>query len=602
MVLFEWSKSENLTMHLKSITVAAVLLGLFSSAAMAGKRYAVVVGVRSYRPGQPLPELPYTENDASKLAETLKAGGYDVTLMTQTSGRVPGHGVMTPLSDYIRDQIDAVLDNPFLKDDDVVIVALAGHGVQYEIDEAGRKTPQFFFCPADADIRKLRTANEITERNRLINLSELYGGLKACKAGGKLLLVDACRNDPTKPGITRSLASNTLPPLPPPPGGTAAFFSCSANQKAFEDADLEHGVFFHHVIQALQGDADSSTAKRPADGQITLAELSQHVSVSTYDFVRNKFGGAKQAPELRGEFRLTVPLIELQATRSAKIEMAKKTVPTLADRMAKIKALGGLKEVQITNSVGMRMRRIPAGEFLMGSPEGEKGRSDDEGPQHRVHITHPFFMGETEVTQAQWFAVMRTKPWSGKKAPGGKKNVEEGSAYPATYLSWDEATEFCTTLSEKEGRTYRLPTEAEWEYACRAGANTPYGFGSSADLLAGYAWFAETTWKVSADENHLHEVAKKKPNAFELFDMHGNVGELCADWYDADAYKQRSSLSSVTKDPMVKSGPGSRVERGGIWGGYAFLGRSASRGYTAPSVRDAQRGFRVVAPCLNNTP
>ena len=206
-------------MH-RLLTLALIWLVLVGSLPAAGKRYALVIGVKTYRPGQPLPELPYTENDADGLAAVLKAGGYDVTLMTQTRGRVEGKEVYAPLSDYIRDQLSAILDSPFLKDEDMVLIALAGHGVQYELlDDAGTKTPKFYFCPADADVAKLKTANEITDRNRLIDLGELYTALNACKAGGKLLLVDACRNDPTKPGVARSLASATLPPLPPPPGG-----------------------------------------------------------------------------------------------------------------------------------------------------------------------------------------------------------------------------------------------------------------------------------------------------------------------------------------------------------------------------------------------
>ena len=277
-----------------------------------GKRYALVVGVSTYRPGQPLPELEFTENDATELAKVLGDGGYKVTLMTQTVGRDKGSEVLSPMSDYIRDQLLAILDNPFLKPEDVVIVAFAGHGVQYELVEGGKKTPKFYFCPSDADVAKLRTANDVTDRSRLIDLSEVYQSLSDCKAGGKLLLVDACRNDPSKPSVSRSLTSVTLPPLPPPPGGTAAYFSCSAHQQAFEDKDLKHGVFFHHVIEALKGDADAGTSKRPADGQITLTELSDHVSMTTYDYVRDKFKGARQAPELKGEFRLSIPLLKLR--------------------------------------------------------------------------------------------------------------------------------------------------------------------------------------------------------------------------------------------------------------------------------------------------
>ena len=292
-----------------------------------------------------------------------------------------------------------------------------------------------------------------------------------------MLLVDACRNDPTKPALTRSLASNTLPPLPPPLAGTAAFFSCSAHQKAFEDADLKHGVFFHHVIKALQGEADSSTSKRLADGQITLAELSQHVSIETYDFVRTKFRGAKQAPELKGEFRLTVPLIEIVVTPTrARLEMS---LPATEGPESSSNSGTEL----ITNSIGMKLKLIPVGEFLMGSLGSEKGRVKDEGPQHEVRISRNFHLGITEVTQSQWFVVMNTKPWA------GKTYVKEGDSYPATCVSWTDAVAYCKRLSQKDGRTYRLPTEAEWEYACRAGTPTAYSFGDSASRLSDYAWW-----------------------------------------------------------------------------------------------------------------
>lgn len=538
-------------MTCRTILFAVVMIAALMPCADAGKRYAVIVGVKKYRPGQPLPELSFTENDATKLAEILKTGGYQVTLMTQAVGRIEGREVMNPLSDYIRDQIDAVVKNPFLKDDDIVIVALAGHGVQYEHSVNGRKSPHFYFCPADANIRGLQTTKDISERSRLIDLSELYDGLKDCKAGGKLLLVDACRNDPSKPAITRSLASATLPPLPPPSGGTAAFFSCSAHQKAFEDADLKHGVFFHHVIEALQGRADAATADRPADGQITLAELSQHVSIETYDFVRNKYQGAKQAPELKGEFRLSVPLIEL-------------------------------KQELITNSIGMKLNLIPAGEFMMGSPKSEQSRHDDEGPQHKVRISTEFYMGQTEVTQGQWFKVMNQKPWQGAEL------LKEGDRYPASFVSWNAAVDFCRRLSEQESRTYRLPTEAEWEYACRAGATTAYGFGSSVAQLSGYAWWGGIGGGNAMFEKYAHIVRTREANAFGLYDMHGNLYEWCSDQYDSKYYG-----NSPLVDPPGGSGT-SRVLRGGSWAGGAGYARCSYRHSLKPDSGGGNVGFRVV--------
>lgn len=337
---------------------AAILVSIvFAGASVhsAGKRYALIVGVKTYRPGQPLPELSYTENDATGLSKALKAGGYQVTLMTQTVARTKGREVFAPLSDYIRDQADALLSNPNLRDEDVVIVAFAGHGVQFDYvgGTADNKTKisRFYFCPADANIAKLRNANGITDRNRLLDLAEIYESLKQCKAGGKLLLVDACRNDPTKPAFTRGLASATLPPLPPPPGGTAAFFSCSANQRAFEDKDLKHGVFFHHVIEALKGQADLGSPTRPADGRITVSELRQHVSGETYDFVREKYNGARQTPELKGEFRLSVPLIELKPALSKPLPKMKlgRTSPSQLEILSPtvIENAGGVTSIRI---------------------------------------------------------------------------------------------------------------------------------------------------------------------------------------------------------------------------------------------------------------
>ncbi|WP_296456186.1 SUMF1/EgtB/PvdO family nonheme iron enzyme [Rubinisphaera sp.] len=558
-------------MHFRRILLSLLLLvAALNSPAWGAKRYALVVGVKTYRPGQPLPQLAYTENDAHELAKTLEAGGYDVTVMTQTQGRILGKEVFAPLSDYIRDQIAAILDNPFLKPDDLVLVALAGHGVKYDLidaDNPQQKTTRFYFCPADADILKVKSANDITDRNRLIDLGELYAALKTCRAGGKLLLVDACRNDPSKPGNSR-LASSTLPALPPPPGGSAAFFSCSENQLAFEDRDLQHGVFFHHVIKGLQGDADTSSASRPADSQITIAELSEHVSASTYDFVRNKYNGARQAPELKGEFRLTIPLIELK-TLARVTPVPMQPLPPDPPSVA---------PQAFTNSIGMKLVPIPSGSFTMGSKDGE----DDEKPPHQVTISQAFFMQSTEVTQSQWKSVMGTEPWK------GFNYVKEGSSYPATVVSWDDAVEFCQKLSQREGKTYRLPTEAEWEYACRAGTTSAYSFGDDASQLGDYAWYTENAWNIG--EKYAHEVGRKRANSWGLHDLHGNVSEWCSDWHGQDYY-----ASSPASDPQGPGSGSSRVLRGGSWLYDAIDARSSDRDDFTPDGRGGGRvGFRVV--------
>ena len=228
----------------------------------------------------------------------------------------------------------------------------------------------------------------------------------------------------------------------------------------------------------------------------------------------------------------------------------------------------------------MTFNNIPAGTFLMGSPETEPGREDDE-TQHMVTITKSFYMQTTEVTQGQWKALMGTEPWK------GEDYVKKGADYPATYVSWDDAVAYCEKLSEKESVTYRLPTEAEWEYACRAETKTTWSFGDDEASLGDYAWHDKNAWDIG--EKYAHQVGLKKPNAFGLYDMHGNVYEWCHDYYEADYYKQ-----SPEKDPTGPTSGSSRVLRGGSWFDLSRLSRSAYRnGYDA-GYRVNYIGFRLV--------
>jgi formylglycine-generating enzyme required for sulfatase activity len=229
-----------------------------------------------------------------------------------------------------------------------------------------------------------------------------------------------------------------------------------------------------------------------------------------------------------------------------------------------------------TNSLGMEFALIPAGKFRMGSPASEKDRSSDEA-QVDVTLTKSFYLGKTEVTQGQWRAVMGTTPWKGKSF------VKEGDNYPATYLSWEDAQAFCKKLSEKENGKYRLPTEAEWEYACRGGSTTRFSFGDNEAQLGGFAWYDRNADAIG--EEYAHEVGKKQANSFGLHDMHGNVWEWCEDVYAA---KLQGGM-----DPLVSSGGSHRVVRGGSWLSEASRCRSALRGRFAPDYRRDYLGFRV---------
>jgi formylglycine-generating enzyme required for sulfatase activity len=235
---------------------------------------------------------------------------------------------------------------------------------------------------------------------------------------------------------------------------------------------------------------------------------------------------------------------------------------------------------QITNSIGIKLMRIPKGKFLMGSPKTEEGWSKDE-TQHEVTISQNFYMGATEVTQAQWQKVMGSKP-----------SFFKGDELPVEQISWDEAVDFCKRLSEmpeekKAGRKYRLPTEAEWEYACRAGTTTPFHFGSQ---LNGRQANCDGTLPYGTDTKGP-DLEKTSPigtypaNAWGLYDMHGNVWEWCSDW------SGEYPTGSVT-DPIGPATGSLRVFRGGCWIKDAVLCRSAYRNGDVPPIRRFL-GFRV---------
>jgi formylglycine-generating enzyme required for sulfatase activity len=233
----------------------------------------------------------------------------------------------------------------------------------------------------------------------------------------------------------------------------------------------------------------------------------------------------------------------------------------------------------VTNSIGMKLVYIPAGSFMMGSPLSEKGRDDES--VHIVKISKDFWIGQTEVTQGQYKSVMNTQPWSGENF------VQEDANNPAVHVAWEDAAEFCTKLSKQEGKTYRLPTEAEWEYACRAGTTTRFSFGDSDSSLGDYAWFYNNAYKMG--QQYAHRVGQKKPNPWGLYDMHGNVWEWCSNWYGKDYYSKSPSV-----DPKGPISGDSRSLRGGSWYLNEFLLRCSFRYRNPPNYRSAFVGFRVV--------
>ena len=266
------------------------------------------------------------------------------------------------------------------------------------------------------------------------------------------------------------------------------------------------------------------------------------------------------------------PSNELPKNVPPKLTEPGKPAPNAANQTDISRGVGKGINVDLSKGVKLEMVLIPAGEFLMGSPDSDKGASSDFKPQHQARITKSFYLGKYPVTQEQWEAVMGNNPSHFK---GPKNPVED--------VSWEDCQQFLRKLNAKAGGDkFQLPTEAQWEYACRAGSKTKYCFGDDETQLGEYAWYGKNSG------NTTHPVGEKKPNAWGLYDMHGNVWQWCADWwgwYDA---------RSITDDPTGPPTGLCRVFRGGGWGYDAEHCWSASRGNGAgPDSRRNGLGLRV---------
>lgn len=225
------------------------------------------------------------------------------------------------------------------------------------------------------------------------------------------------------------------------------------------------------------------------------------------------------------------------------------------------------------NSIGVELVLIPSGSFRMGGDKKLEQAEDHEIPRHLVKISKAFFMGKYEVTQAQWSEMMNNNPSEFKD-----------DIRPVERVSWNDVQVFIQKLNTQEKTSkYRLPTEAEWEYAARAGSEKSYGFRGDANVLSQYAWFRKNS------EGETHPVGQLKPNAWGLYDMHGNIHEWCQDWFDRKYYSQ-----SPSNDPSGPSPGLAKVLRGGDWGSEGWYCRCASRSLSSPDRRSSRLGFRLI--------
>jgi formylglycine-generating enzyme required for sulfatase activity len=611
----------------------------------AGRKLAFLVGVKTYEHAD-LRDLDFPENDVEELAAVLKNDGFEIVVLTTTRGKTDARS--KPTAENLRKRLKLLLQGVTKRD--LLIVGLAGHGIQ------PLSSDDSYFCPSDAN-PVVRNDKPVAPE-RLVSVGEILAQVSDSGIGHKLLMVDACRNDPSaRSAKHRGVDHVNVSALP---SQTGVLLSCSQGEFSFESKSLGsgHGVFFYHVIEGLKG------AAKDNDGLVTWDGLGLYVRTKVPATVEHLFAkdGAEQRPNAIGNL-LGVPAVLARITDrpGTNPTPSHPEGPTLlhapfspeqahAAQKAWAESLGSGAEMTVQR-LKLEMVLIPPGEFQMGSlddaaallrrfPYATQRLNDGEWPVHPVRITKPFYMGKYSVTLRQFLRFYRDAGYrcecevDGKGGWGWTGNgyeqrtsfvpwswgfTEQTMEHPVVNVTWNDATAFCEWLSKNEGKKYRLPTEAEWEYACRAGTTSRYWFGDDGEDLVRYDNVADQsnkknfphpenvvlqvvengTWKNTtthfpflADSDgyaFTAPVGSFKPNAFGLYDLHGNAAQWCGDWYAKDYYQ----VSPVDDPPGPVDGT-ARVYRGGGWRTIAVYSRAAFRHHFKPADRNDYVGFRVV--------
>lgn len=530
-----------------------------SAPAMPGTRYALLIGIDDYTHCS---KLRYCGADMQALCSQLTRGGFrrdHIFLLHDNATET----ALRPEKINIEEEINLVLS--MVQEGDLMLVAFSGHGVQ--------RNGASFLCPQDTRIDDVQS---------MIPLDAIFQKLQASRATHKVMLVDACRNDPRPPnqrGPGSPEESHDLFAQGSPPG-IALLTSCSPGQVSREEPDFGHGVFMNYVLEGLQGRADANH-----DGQIGLIELCCYAVDRTKTYVAQHYHES-QIPKMQ------IDSPEFELTR----------VPGYMDAPPSVEnagaSTGPAAPQSVTNKIGMKLNLIPAGEFFMGAPNWDKAASANERPAHLVRITRPFYCGAYKVTRQQFRKfVTDTNYKTTAETEGGLSNllgkgknwIDPGfcqeDEHPVVCITWEDASRFCAWLTAKEHVTYRLPTEAEWEYVCRAGSEARFFFGNDEAKLLENAWFFG-----NGTAGATHPVGLKKPNAWGLYDVAGNAMEWCSDWYDKSWYDK-----SPKNDPVGPETGTLRVMRGAWFHApTAEHCRSAKRSCCPASTHVNGLGFRVV--------
>ena len=554
----------------------AVFLGCVPASA---DRFALVIGIDDY---QIFGKLTTCRNDAKLVREVLlqNAGFRENRVILLTDDAREAN--LRPTRGFIRSRIQQFAS--LTASGDTLLVYFSGHGMTAD--------GQGYLVPLDGS----RSGDDC------VALSWVKTQLRSSKASAKMLVLDACHSGSAAKGVSGiapSLTENT---------DLLMLLSCGENQFSFPDDQGENSVFSRYLAEGLTGKADADS-----DGQLTSVELSGFVRGKLIDWCLAS--GKTQTPVMypsdhqplllatiteRALLRLTADLVAVSGAEYPPLEGL-----APGSREARERQKQAVEDLGLPLEVGTRktdivFRLIPAGSFVMGSAGSERDAcvqaggelkcSKDE-TEHHVTLSLPFYCGKFEVTQGQWQAVMGSNP---------SRFTSAGSDAPVEQVSWDDCQIFCRKLCTLEGvsvGTYGLLTEAQWEYACRAGTSAPFCYGN--DLGSSMANFDGDfpfgTGRKGVERGTTIAVGQFRPNAWGLYDMHGNVYEWCQDWYGEEY------LSGNGTDP---EGPGQgspRVGRGGSWNINAGRCRSANRCWSSPDYRFSCLGFRLLRVVRNSS-
>jgi formylglycine-generating enzyme required for sulfatase activity len=510
-----------------------------------GNLWVLVIGVS----GNNQPPQEHCAKDAIRLAETLRTrcGYADHRVYLMADGQKDPRDLPTRHNILLTTRVISRLAGP----QDTLLLCLAGSGVCMD-DKA-------YLVPTDAKSAKPED---------LVPIAQLQEVLRGSKAARRAMIVDV-RAFSGRDGLTdTSMSTSFESALRAGGAGIVTLAAGRADDRSPASTDRDQGSFAYWLIRGLSGQADADK-----DGKVDAAELHAFVAAQV------------RAEAFRRSLSVQTPWLSAPAGRTA--ELARIMEGTLAAQALSCPASQPLvlKEpfpstltLDCGSGVQMDLVLISAGAFMMGSPQTEAGRNDDEGPQHRVRIEKPFHMGKYEVTQAQWRAVMAIN----------LSDFRSNPRQPVDTVSWEDCQQFCRRLSARTGLPVRLPTEAEWEYACRANTDTPFSCGDS--LSSQRAHFNGIEPYGNAPKGlYLNETIATgsfQPNGFGLYDMHGNVWEWCQDLYGPYAADEQANPAGPETGQW-------RVLRSGSWYSPASQCRSASRRGYDPAGRNADLGLRV---------